>query len=100
MEPLRDFAQLQLHFVDHLQWRYAVIRPLVLFADATAAHRAEETHLHPETVRRLTRRFPQQGMLGLLPDQTEMVPPSRGRHVPAEVVAEVARLKALYDGFQ
>ena len=28
MEPLRDFAQLQLHFVDHIQWRYEVIRPL------------------------------------------------------------------------
>jgi transposase len=100
VEPLRDFAQLQLHFVDHIQWRYEVIRPLVLFADATAAQRAEETHLHPDTVRRLTRRFQQQGMLGLLPDQTEIVPPSRGRHVPDEVVAEVARLKALYDGFQ
>jgi len=32
-EPLRDFAQLQLHFVDHIQWRYEVIRPFVLFAD-------------------------------------------------------------------
>lgn len=27
VEPLRDFAQLQLHFVDHMQWRYEVIRP-------------------------------------------------------------------------
>jgi Homeodomain-like domain/Integrase core domain len=99
MEPLRDFAQLQLHFVDHIQWRYEVIRPLVLFADDTAAHRAEETHLHPDTVRRLTRRFQQQGMLGLLPDHTELVPPSRGRSVPAVVIAEVARLKALYHGF-
>ena len=99
MEPLRDFAQLQLHFVDHIQWRYEVIRPLVLFADDTAAHRAEETHLHPDTVRRLTRRFQQQGMLGLLPDHTELVPPSRGRPVPAAVVAEVTRLKALSSGF-
>ena len=99
VEPLRDFAQLQLHFVDHIQWRYEVIRPLVLFADDTAAHRAEETRLHPDTVRRLTRRFQQQGMLGLLPDHTELVPPSRGRPVPAVVVAEVTRLKALYHGF-
>jgi hypothetical protein len=99
VEPLRDFAQLQLRFVDHIQWRYEVIRPLVLFADDTAAHRAEETHLHPDTVRRLTRRFQQQGMLGLLPDHTELVPPSRGRSVSAEVVAEVTRLKALYPGF-
>ena len=99
MEPLRDCAQLQLHCVDHIQWRYAVIRPLVLFADDTATHRAEETHRHPDTVRRLTRRFQPQGMLGLLPDHTALVPSSRGRPVPAVVVAEVTRLKALYSGF-
>jgi len=98
-EPLRDFAQLQLHFVDHIQWRYEVIRPFVLFADDRAAHRAEEPHLHPDTVRRLTRRFQQQGMRGLLPDHTALVPASRGRPVPAVVVAEVARLQALYSGF-
>ena len=95
VEPLRDFAQLQLHFVDHIQWRYEVIRPLVLFADDTAAHRAEETHLHPDTVRRLTRRFQKHGMLGLLPDHTELVPSSQGRSVSAKVVSEVTRLKAL-----
>lgn len=95
MAPRRDFAQLQLHCVDHIQWRYAVLRPLVRCADDTAAHRAEETHLHPETVRRLTRRFQQQGRLGLLPDQTELVTSSRGRHVPEEVVAEVSRRTAL-----
>ena len=98
MEPLRDFAQLQLHFVDHIQWRYEVIRPLVLCADDTAAHRAEETRLHPDTVRRLTRRFQQQGRLGLVPDHTALVPPSRGRPVPAAVVAAVTRLKALSNG--
>src|SRR5437870_1151175 len=52
MEPLADFAQLQLHFVDHVQWRYEVIRPLVLCDDRTAAQRAVETHTHPETVRK------------------------------------------------
>jgi hypothetical protein len=41
MEPMPDFAQLQLHFVDQIQWRYEVIRPVVLFADRTAAQRAE-----------------------------------------------------------
>ena len=100
MEPLADFAQLALHFVDQVQWRYEVIRPLVLFDDRTAAQRAVETHTHPETVRKLTRRFRRQGILGLFPDQTEMVMPSRGQQVPSEVVEELARLKALYDGFQ
>jgi hypothetical protein len=98
VEPLQDCAPLPLHFVDPMPWRYAVLRPFVLFADDTAAHRAEETRLHPDTVRRRTRRFQQQGMLGLLPDHTELVPPSRGRPVPAAVVAEVTRLKARYHG--
>ena len=100
MEQMADVPQLQLHFVDHIQWRYEVIRPIVLLQDRTATQRAEETHTHPETVRKLTRRFRQQGILGLLPDHTDIVVPSRGRHVPAAVVEEMARLKALYDGFQ
>jgi hypothetical protein len=43
------FAQLQLGFVDQPQWRYKLIRPLVLFADRTAQQRAQETETHPET---------------------------------------------------
>jgi hypothetical protein len=100
MDPLADFAQLQLHFVDQVQWRYEVIRPLVLFDDRTAAQRAVETHTHPETVRKLTRRFRQQGTLGLFPEHTEIIMPSRGQQVPDAVVEALARLKARYDGFQ
>jgi hypothetical protein len=37
VEPTAEFAQLRLGFVDQTQWRYEVIRPLVLFADRTAA---------------------------------------------------------------
>ena len=59
MEPMPDFAQLQLHFLDHVQWRYEVIRPVVVMQDRTVAQRAQETQLHPDTVRRLTRRFAQ-----------------------------------------
>jgi hypothetical protein len=65
VELTAEFAQLQLGFVDQTQWRYEVIRPLVLFADRTAQQRAQETHTHPDTVRTLRRRFRQQGMLGL-----------------------------------
>jgi hypothetical protein len=68
MEPMSDYAQLQLRFVDSVQRRYEVIRPIILMGDRTVAERAEETQLHPETVRDLTRRFRQQGMLGLLPE--------------------------------
>jgi hypothetical protein len=67
VEPATDFAQLQLTFVDQMQWRYEVIRPLVLFGDRTATQRAQETQTHPDTVRTLQRRFRQQGMVGLLP---------------------------------
>jgi hypothetical protein len=99
MEPMSEYAQLQLRFVDSVQRRYEVIRPIVLLGDRTAAQRAEETQLHPEPVRDLTRRFRQHGMRGLLPTQTEIVTPRRGKAVPATVVEELARLKALYDGF-
>lgn len=95
-----DFAQLQLHFVDQIQWRYEVIRPLVLFADRSATARAQETDTHPETVGKLKRRFEQQGMLGLMPDTIEVVTPGRRRRVPETVVEEIARLKGLYTGFQ
>ena len=99
MEPRSDYAQLQLRFVDSVQRRYAVIRPIILIGDRTAAQRAEETQMHPETVRDLTRRFRQQGMLGLLPEPTAIVTPSRGKVVSEQVLEELARLKALYDGF-
>ena len=98
MEPMSEYAQLQLRFVDSVQRRYEVIRPIILIGDRTAAQRAEETQLHPETVRDLTRRFRQQGMLGLSPEHTEIVTPSRGKVVSEQVLEELARLKALYDG--
>src|SRR5687767_6445113 len=69
VEPRREeFAPLQLRFVDQIQWRYELIRPVMLFEDRTATQRAQETGTHPDTVRKLTRRVRQQGMLGLLPD--------------------------------
>jgi transposase len=94
-----DFAQLQLQFVDQIQWRYEVIRPVVLFADRTARQRAHETHTHPTTVRRLTRGFRQRGMLGLLPDDVEVVIRGRPKRISEAVRQEIDRLKALYDGF-
>src|SRR5919109_1197282 len=77
-----DFAQLQLQFVDQTQWRYEVIRPMVLFADLTPRQRAAETDTHPATVRTLTRRFRQQGMLGLLPEDVEVSVRARTPRVP------------------
>jgi hypothetical protein len=99
MDSAAEFAQLQLRLVDQTQWRSEVIRPLVLFADRTAAQRAQETATHPETVRTLHRRFRQQGMLGLLPGDVEVIRRGRAGTVPDDVREEIDRLKALYSGF-
>jgi hypothetical protein len=99
VDPTAEFAQLQRHVVDDTQWRYEVIRPLVLLADRTATQRAQETHTHPDTVRTLTRRFRQQGMSGLLPAHVEVIPRGRAHRVPIAVRQELHRLKALYAGF-
>jgi len=99
VEPNAAFAQLQLGLVDQIQWRYEVIRPLVLFADRTAIQRAQETESHPDTVRTLQRRFQRQGMLGLVPATLNVTPRGRAPRVPGAVRQEVDRLKALYSGF-
>jgi hypothetical protein len=97
--PTEDFAHLQLPLTDRTQWRYDVIRPVVLFADRTLQQRSRETQPHPATVRRLTRRFRQQGMLGLLPADVEVVARGKTAQIPAPVRHELDRLKALYDRF-
>jgi hypothetical protein len=82
MDAMPDVDQLQLRCVDHIQWRDELIRPVVLMEHRTAAQRAEETHIHPETVRDLTRRFRQQGTLGLFPEHTELIRPTPGQAGP------------------
>jgi transposase len=99
VEPTAEFAQLQMSFTDQTQRRYEVIRPLLLFEDRTATQRAQETHIHPDTVRTFMRRFRQQGMLGLLPNQVEVSTRGRASRVPEVVRLEIAQLKALYSGF-
>ena len=100
MEPARDFAHLHLPFVDQIQWRYELIRPLVLLEEGTATQRAQDPHTHPDTVRTFVRRFRQQGLLGVLPDDGEVGHRHRASRVPEAVRQELARLKALYTGFQ
>jgi hypothetical protein len=99
MEAATAFAQLQLHFVDQAQRRYELIRPLILFEERpTPSHaiqqRAQETGTHPETIRKFTRRFEQQGLPGLVPASGQQ--PAR---VSQTVREEIARLKGLYAGF-
>lgn len=99
MDLTADFAQLQLGFVDQAQRRDAVSRPLVRLAERTVGQRARETQTHPDTVRKLRRRFQHQGMRGLLPRSVEGVIRARATRIPEAVRQEIDRLKALYDGF-
>src|SRR5438067_13837498 len=99
MDSTAAFAPLRLRLVDQIQWRYEIIRPLVLFADRTATQRAHETATQPETVQTLHRRFRQQGMLGLLTGDVEVRRRARPGPIPDDVRGEIDRLKALYDGF-
>jgi hypothetical protein len=98
--PTDDFAPLQLQLVDQTPWHDEVIRPLVLLADRTPRQRADETDRHPATVRTLTRRFRQQGMVGLLPEDVEVIVRARAPRVPETVREELDRLKGLDDGFR
>ena len=97
--PIPILTHPQLRFLDPTQYRYELIRPLLLCPERTATQRAQETGTHPETVGRLKRRFDQQGMLGLVPDTLDVLPARRQLRVPDTVVHELQRLKGLYAGF-
>ncbi len=56
-KPEEAFPQLRLHFVDDVQERYEIARPLLLGQAVTAVERAQETSTHAQTVRRYVRRF-------------------------------------------
>lgn len=84
---------------DPTQQRYERLRPVLLGPEHPAREPAELTPPHPETLGTLKRRFARQGMLGLLPGTLKVVPVGRRRRVPDAVVAELRRLKGLYDGF-
>ncbi|MGE3542047.1 MAG: helix-turn-helix domain-containing protein [Candidatus Tectimicrobiota bacterium] len=86
-------------FSDLTQQRYELIRPLLLDPAQTAAQRAQETGVHPDTVGHLKRQFAQQGMLGLAPATHEVRPGRRQLRVPEAVVQALQRLKGLYAGF-
>jgi hypothetical protein len=100
VEPGRDFTQLQLQITDQMQWRYELIRSLVLFEEGTSAQRAQETQTYPDTVRTFVRRFTQQGMLGLVTDDVEVDKKKQPLPVSEDVQQEIHRLKALYSGFR
>ena len=94
-----DFQQLALQFVDHVQWSYELIRPLVIFQEGTPQERADQTQVHTSTVRRHLRSFERQGMRGLVPELRSLKHWPRAHRVPEAVVREVLRLKSLHAGF-
>ena len=100
MEAHEEVAPRQLRCVAQIPWRDELIRPVMRFEDRTATQRAQDTGTHPDTVRQLTRRVRQQGMLGLWPDTIEIVRQRPGRKVPEAVIRALARRKALYAGVQ
>lgn len=99
MRSAPDADDAQLPFLDPTQYRYELIRPLLLCPEQTATQRAQETGTHPATVGRLKRRFAQQGMLGLVPGPLDVRPAQRQLRVPDPVVDELQRLKGPYAGF-
>ena len=50
-----DFNQLKLKFINGVQERYEVIRPLVLFEDTSVDERSEQTKKHPQAIRKHVR---------------------------------------------
>jgi hypothetical protein len=100
MAVASECAQLQLRFVDQVQWRYELIRPLVLLEERPAPPEAIRQCAHatgspPETVRKFPRRFEQQGLLGRLPEAVAIVPKGPTPRLPPEGLEELGHLKAL-----
>ena len=93
MSDPQEFAQLSFAFVDEVQRRYEVIRPLVLLKNTTADQRSIQTGVDRRVIQRYVDKFDSGGMLGLLPKRTE----NRGYpQVPAQVQDRVLVLKELY----
>ena len=93
MEPMRDFAQLQLHFVDQIQWRYELIRPLVLFAEGTATQRDWDTHTPPTPCAPSRVASTNRACWGCYPAPSRWCP-AAVRHTSLRWCGRLARLKA------
>jgi hypothetical protein len=98
VDAARDFIQLPPRFIDTIQRRYELIRPLVLFDEGTPTERALATNPYPETVRTLLHQFQTQAMPGLALPESDVLPPEQPHRVPEAVRQEIARLKTLYPG--
>jgi transposase len=98
VDPARDVVPLPQRFVDPIQQRYELIRPLLHVDAGLPAEPVRALPASPERVRTFLQRFQAQGMLGLVPQEGEEAPTGRTPRVPEAVRQEIARLKALYAG--
>lgn len=87
-------SQLRLKFIDPVQHDYEVIRPVVLFSE-TISERSRQTDIERTRVGEKTRRFIQQGMLGLV-DQRMGQAGRKLHEFPERVAAHILYLKQLY----
>jgi Winged helix-turn helix len=93
MSAPEEFAQLALRFIDPIQFRYEVIRDIML-ADATIAERSRITGVDRGTVATHARRFVEDGMLGLVDHRST---PDHDHHpYPAVVAGYILYVKQLY----
>jgi transposase InsO family protein len=93
MSVPEDFAQLALRFTDPVQYRYEVIRNIML-ADVTIAERSRITGVDRGTVAKHARRFVEAGMLGLVDRRTAAE--ADDQPYPAVVAGYILYLKQLY----
>jgi transposase InsO family protein len=88
-----DFTQLALRFTDPMQYRYEVIRDIML-ADVTIAERSRVTGVDRGTVAQHARRFVEGGMLGLVDRRTTT--DQEHQPYPVVVAGYILYLKQLY----
>jgi hypothetical protein len=89
-----DLAHYKLQFVDDIPHDYAVIRPIVRFAE-TIAERRRQTGIERTSVGDKARRFGMEGMLGLVAQRAGQA--GRKGHVyPEAVAASMLYVKQLY----
>ena len=71
MTSIESFQQLQLHFIDPIQYQYEAIRPVVLHTQPVA-QRSRETEIPRTTLNEKAKRFVTGGMFALVDQRTQV----------------------------
>ena len=58
------FELLEVKFIDEVQRKYEIIRPVILFEDKTVLERSQQTKVHHKAIQKYIRRFEKSGMKG------------------------------------